>query len=298
MKPLNPQEKFQSYKKYTLSVRSQENSFDQKRDLINLLPGHHLAIKVDAQMKSISDALKDSEINVRGCKLPHENTGFSFLQNYTKIGCEVECAIRLAMDSCKCLPWFYKTDFEKIKTCDMFGSTCFDNMMANEENYKNCSMECLPDCQSIPFTTFSSLSPINMDDVCNDDVLDELKNNKQNHWFKLDVLDFFTGKSNDIPWYFNYKEKDDLGKIRKACETFVSKYVSYVTIEALNNEVMLSTKELRVTFTDQLAMIGGTLGLFAGISVLSFVEIGCLIMRLLRHTLTGTHLKKPRNGSE
>ena len=59
-------------------------------------------------------------------------------------------------------------------------------------------------------------------------------------------------------------------------------YVSFVTVEALNSAVLKSRREGRVTFTDQLVMpmVGGTLGLFSGISVLSLVEILCFLFNI------------------
>ena len=50
-----------------------------------------------------------------------------------------------------------------------------------------------------------------------------------------------------------------------------------VTIEAMDSEIYQLRKDKKVTFTDKLAMIGGTLGLFTGTSIISLVEICCLI---------------------
>ena len=46
-----------------------------------------------------------------------------------------------------------------------------------------------------------------------------------------------------------------------------------VTIETPSDKVTKSTRVEKVAFYEQLSAIGGTLGLFAGISLLSMVEV-------------------------
>jgi hypothetical protein len=66
--------------------------------------------------------------------------------------------------------------------------------------------------------------------------------------------------------------------------------------------VTKSARETRVTFIDQLGTIGGTLGLFTGISILSMIEIVVFLFTLLRSfflireddILPADKTKKPR----
>ena len=280
MKPLHPKDMYQKFKPYTLNIQDDRTIFDQKRGLIDLLPGYHFSIKVSHQVKDISEALQTEDIELRGCKLSSEIEGFNFLNNYSKSGCEFECAMQKAMDTCQCLPWFYGIESNDSQICDWFGSKCFNDIMVNEENYKNCSEKCLPDCKATALTVISSLSPMNIDEFCNKKVLAELRRNEQNHWFKFGLLDFLTGKAADIPWYLTFDQNEE--ELKAACEKFVRNYVAYVTVEALNSEVIESRKEMRVTFTDQLGMVGGTLGLFTGMSILSFFEVGWLLVGLIK----------------
>ena len=281
MKPLNPNDMSQNFKPYTLNIQDDGNIFDQKRALIDLIPGYHFSIKVSPQVKDISQALEKEDIRIRGCKLSSEIEGFKFLNKYSKSGCEFECAIQKSLNICQCLPWFYGIESTDSKTCNWFGSKCFEDIMVNEEYYKNCSDTCLPDCKATTLTVISSVSPINKDEFCNKKVLEDLRMNKQNHWFKFGLLDFLTGKTDDRPWHMFLDDQSDV-RLRQACEEFARNYVAYITIEALNSEVIQSIKEMRVTFTDQLGMVGGTLGLFTGMSVLSFLEIGWLLVGLVR----------------
>ena len=53
-----------------------------------------------------------------------------------------------------------------------------------------------------------------------------------------------------------------------------------MTVETPTNTVIKSTKAQRITFSEQLAFVGGTMGLFTGMSILSFVEIICFFFKI------------------
>ena len=79
-----------------------------------------------------------------------------------------------------------------------------------------------------------------------------------------------------LEYFFHQKEEDR----KNFCKEYINKYVSYVSIEALESEVLKSRKERRVSFGDQLAAIGGTLGLFLGMSIISAIEIICFLFKM------------------
>ena len=78
------------------------------------------------------------------------------------------------------------------------------------------------------------------------------------------------------------------------CEEYVQKYISIVSVEAPTSVVLKSIREERDTFSDKLAVIGGTLGLFSGMSILSMVEIICFCLRVARAPCNG---RKTRENS-
>ena len=57
-----------------------------------------------------------------------------------------------------------------------------------------------------------------------------------------------------------------------------------MTIETPTETVTKSTRVKRVSLNDQLAVIGGTLGLFSGMSLLSMVEIICFCLTMVKRT--------------
>ena len=86
--------------------------------------------------------------NSRKCKLPEEIDGFEILKEYTRKGCEIECAVKRAQEFCHCKPWQYPNK-DNYPICDMFGGYCFDTIMSDEVHYKKCQFECLEDCEEI-----------------------------------------------------------------------------------------------------------------------------------------------------
>ena len=66
------------------------------------------------------------------------------------------------------------------------------------------------------------------------------------------------------------------------CLWFIEKFVGMVSVESPTNTVTKSAREPRVTFIDQLGTIGGTLGLFTGMSVLSMIEVAFFIVAFFR----------------
>ncbi len=57
--------------------------------------------------------------------------------------------------------------------------------------------------------------------------------------------------------------------------------MAYVNFQLGGKNVMRFKKELRVTLADQVANLGGTVGLFTGMSILSFCEIVFWLARLV-----------------
>ena len=77
------------------------------------------------------------------------------------------------------------------------------------------------------------------------------------------------------------------------CKTYLNQYVSFVSIESPTKIVTKSHRDQRKFFIDKLGTIGGTLGVCAGMSVLSMVEVGVFVyIVLLGVVLDMTHLWK------
>ena len=120
-----------------------------------------------------------------------------------------------------------------------------------------------------------SYLPINPEEICKQsqflDIFWDLYKNQE---------DFIRFDSMTIE---KWKDWNKYGHNLKFCEDSVMKYVAIVTIETPVDTVIKSKRIARTTFNDQLAVVGGTLGLFTGISILSMVEVLCFCLTLTKH---------------
>ena len=105
---------------YNIKISTKANMIDQKTGVIELKPGYHVLVRVVPKVDETSKDLEEFDVGIRNCKLPHEVDNLQFLQNYTKDGCEMECALNKSLAICKCLPWFYPNKFTGTPICEMF----------------------------------------------------------------------------------------------------------------------------------------------------------------------------------
>ena len=123
---------------YNVKISTKTNILDQKRGAIELKPGYHVSIRVTPKVIDASEDFVAFDVGTRNCKLSHEIDELSFFQNYTKDGCELECALNKSLSVCKCLPWYLPNNFNEASMCDIFGAKCVDTIISDQRNYKNC----------------------------------------------------------------------------------------------------------------------------------------------------------------
>ena len=145
---------------YNLGITQKNDQLDQKTFLFKVIPGLHIAIHVQPKIIDASDEFKSLPLSTRKCMLPQETEGFNFLIEYSRKGCELECAAQKAVSFCKCLPWYYPNNFTVLPICDMFGSHCFDRIMSDQSFYKKCQNWCKEDCQEISLATWATIFPL------------------------------------------------------------------------------------------------------------------------------------------
>ena len=111
--------------------------------------------------------------------------------NYSKVGCEFECAVKKATYLCKCIPWYLPNNFTEFPMCELFGSNCFDDIISDETFYKECSKECLNDCKGVTASFFATYVPLDLDEICESLDLNMFEDDKwQTEMF--DVYKFLT----------------------------------------------------------------------------------------------------------
>ena len=268
---------------YTLGISTKVNLIDQKRNLIDILPGFKTVVKVIPQLINTTTSFDEMAVSTRNCKLSTENEEFNLLNSYTKVGCEFECAVKRAVSVCKCMPWFYTNDFESTPICNGFSGYCFEHFISDESNYKRCGDLCKEDCRGIPMTVVTTYIPINAVDLCKEGSFfkKHLTHSFRQHFAFENYQTLVTGDG-QIP---DLQASMANGSL---CYQFVEKFIAMVSVENPTSSVAKSAREPRVTFMDQLGTIGGTLGLFTGMSMLSLIEVAFFLyayFKSLRFTI-------------
>ena len=262
--------------RYTIGITGQNELVDQKRNVITIRPGQQTAIKVIPRLVRTSSGHNDLRLDQRRCKLSEERDGLEFFNNYTRIGCETECAIKKAISICKCLPWHYPSDFKTWPLCDMFGSHCFEEIMSVDNNYLDCKFRCLKDCQETEYILLPAVYPINYKTACRPTsyLYKHFEHNFRKHFafrnYKILV------KEGIVPPYMSYGLSNGT-----FCMEYFQNYVAFVTVDGPSSAVILTERDKSLYFYDILSTLGGHFGLFCGMSLLGFAEIVILLIVFL-----------------
>ena len=105
-----------------MGISARKDLADQKRNNVKVLPGYKISIKIMAGVTDASENFVDLTQEQRNYKLSHETKGFKFLRNYSKFGCELECAINKSISICHCLPLHLPNNFTVLPICDSLGA--------------------------------------------------------------------------------------------------------------------------------------------------------------------------------
>ena len=278
MKPYTSQLYGSTALKYTVGISGPDDFIDQKRNVILIRPGQQTMVKVIPRLVRTTKDFKSLELKERNCKLSHETSEFEYLTKYSRLGCETECAIEIAISVCKCIPWHLPNDFnpkvQLFPTCEMFGGYCFDQVMSEENNYRYCKYRCLRDCDETEYIKIVNVFPIDYKEVCR-------KGSFQDKQFGHNFQQHFA--------FHNYKTLVQGGVIPdiaksyengSLCEEYVKNYVGFVNVYSPTAFVILTNRDKAVFVYDQIGTIGGTFGLFIGMSLLSFAEVAMLLVSI------------------
>ena len=267
MKPFSHQLYGPAYIPYTIGVSGKNSFMEQKISVVKLRPGYHVSINIIPKILEASSAFNNLNLDSRRCRLPHETQGFNLFKKYTRVGCEIECAARKATSICRCLPWNYPNNFTLFPICDMFGGYCFNEIMSNVVYYKKCKSECLEECQETSLLVWSNTVPLDIQKLCKGGIYFD-------SFFKQRFAQIFAFES-----YRRLIEENSISNLATSlsngslCMHYLRNYVSFVSVESPTKSITKSMRDKRASFIDQLGTIGGTLGVCAGMSVLSMIEV-------------------------
>ena len=271
---------------YSLGISTSLNSIDQKLNVMDLEPGLHTVVSVTPQFFQTTEEFRDLHYNSRKCKFPHELIGLKSTKTYSRTACEHECAFMKAVSLCKCAPWYYRNDSSTVPICDMYGGYCFNRIMSTRKFYKACPEECLEDCDGMQLSWEKSFRPINIDKICKrGSVLFEFLKKSENQHFSQNYYNRWKLATED------YQKFEELYEIMKdgnmsdhylaQCKEFVAKYVSIVTVETPTDVITLILRNIAASFHERVGVLGGELGLFTGLSIISILDYGSSIYLMI-----------------
>ena len=117
---------------------------DQKS--ISLEPGYEYEIILDPYGQVSTEAFKALSLDERGCRLKHELHNMATHPTYSTEHCKFDCHVNMAFETCKCVPWDFVTNVNDAIECDLFGRTCFFNVVeslthGSDDNCSHCQLE-------------------------------------------------------------------------------------------------------------------------------------------------------------
>ena len=173
--------------------------------------------------------------------------------------CLIKHIYEFALKKCQCLPWTMNmTDHQIISDfprCDITGSICFRDAVTEgklEFGPQNCPYNCVQKHYKASITT----SDYNRALLYGEHYMDFLANNPTG---------ILTSTEKIKRWEENYDIED---YVKIAGETF-----SIFHIFLDKPEVTVITKDAKVTLPDMISNIGGTVGIFLGLSTLSVLDL-------------------------
>ena len=175
------------------------------------------------------------------------------LESIPQINCYFQALTRYGIQTCNCMPWYMKPGnnvTEEVCIGEQF--LCFEDAIRNQRIQKEMIEKCLPSCSYIKYKSI----------LLKEETLDS--NNLDYEEVQADVVGSFL-------------------------ERAYAEYWSYVQINFADPHATVITQDAKVTFADQLGSIGGTFGIFLG---LSFVGLLDQIVDILQFTYRILNKKK------
>ena len=131
--------------------------FPMMRDRSILLqPGHENYVEVSGYVIKSTPDVRSLATSQRKCLFEDEGS-LDFYSCYSYSNCKFECVIKSVSAKIGCKPWYMPRD-NITKVCDPWQALEFSNLLDTER----CNISCLPDCNTIIYSSPSDLSLISI----------------------------------------------------------------------------------------------------------------------------------------
>lgn len=126
---------------------------------ISLKPGYEYEIRLDPFGQLSTEDFQGLPFEKRQCKLSHELHDNATHPTYTSASCKFDCYVNLAYKTCKCVPWDFVNNIENAMECDLFGRSCFFNVIEKltHKTEQDCN-DCVDECDWIRYRRIKAKS--------------------------------------------------------------------------------------------------------------------------------------------
>ena len=166
---------------------------------------------------------------------------------YSQSGCIFEKKLEKAYEVCKCYPWYYPQLEKTLQPfCNPANINCFTSIMNN--HVISTTETCLELCNKNTYQSYIATEPLKTETV---PLMTISPNAPISGWSVINYL------------YF----------IRDSLPEQYQRNYAMITLVVEENTYHTYYRDIKTPIADKVALIGGTLGLFTGISLLSLIEV-------------------------
>lgn len=240
--------------RFVIGFNPSWKSFNMRSKVTRLRIGYETEVLITPFELTASERLRDLSFAQRKCRFPDElPSDMTFFKRYSQEGCQFECLLKSATQSCLCTPWDYPFLVPEYRdTCSLSGTLCFEEIFKNVTENEKCS--CLADCMDVQYKFTEKEWPIDVAALC--------KNKLPTQLFMIAkmVLGFYPS--------FLYKydavmNNISLGTLEltsmeygEFCRRALKHDFAILTVRMDSNSYQKALQTPRVSLADQIANIG------------------------------------------
>ena len=251
--------KMQLHQRSDLAQILLEFSQDHNTRPFTLIRGNEYTFEVGIDGRIITQNFRELPIDRRKCKLPNEVADNFWFKHYSKRQCKYQCRTILAFNACGCIPWdiFRVGSYPK---CDIFGRTCFRNVMENITNTDVACKDCHNDCLYLRYRYKVTKSAMYMQEN----------------------IKFLSDGCNGMKALCNYVEDKNhtLNDKYSPGENEIPRLNRMIVVNIVfpTSEADLTVMDVRYTLIDKITSLGGSFGLFTQFTGCSIIAVIHLII--------------------
>ena len=279
------------------------SNLEKDKKSINLQPGYEYVIELDPYGQLTTTDFKTMSLDNRKCRLDHETFDNSTHPIYTEANCIYDCKVNLAFTTCKCIPWDFVNYIQGTEECDIFGRTCFYNMIETLAHGfdQNCS-HCIKECDRVKYrrtllekTKLDLLKKDGYSGHCNQYICIKPESASSSAFScsgSETLCEYIKDLNNTLSprflkqvlWPADYSSGRRINStFFKMAQTFFSNTI-IVRLRYKSSEIEFTKLDVRTTMTDKIANFGGTFGIWAeltGASLLGMINLLIISFKLL-----------------